>query len=113
VIVLARIAHKADRTQAQLRLDRRVLPPVFTIASPRSGEGEAMAKAGGSGGVLAEKPERNQGAARVAISPRCRPDVSPRAQAALGKRDPADRATPIAKKIRDWGCPEQRYAIDG
>jgi hypothetical protein len=37
--------------------------------------------------------------------------VSPRAQAALGKRDPADRATPIAKKIRDWGCPEQRYTI--
>ena len=32
---------------AQLRLDRRVLPPTFTIVSPRSVEGEAMVKAGG------------------------------------------------------------------
>jgi hypothetical protein len=43
-----------DSEQAQLRLDRRVLPPVFTTASPRSGEGEAMAKAGGIGRVLAK-----------------------------------------------------------
>ena len=47
----------------------------------------------------------------MAICPRCRPALSPRAQAALGRRDAADRATPIAKKIRDWGCPEQRYLI--
>ena len=32
---------------AQLRLDKRVPPPTFTIASPGSSEGEAMAKAGG------------------------------------------------------------------
>ena len=37
--------------RAQLRLDRRVPPPTFTIASPRSGEGDAMAKAGGEAGV--------------------------------------------------------------
>jgi hypothetical protein len=35
------------RKGAQLRLDKRVPPPTFTIASPRQGEGEAMAKAGG------------------------------------------------------------------
>jgi hypothetical protein len=45
----------SDREQAQLRLDRMVLPPVFTIASPSSREGEAMAKAGGIAGVLAAK----------------------------------------------------------
>jgi hypothetical protein len=44
----------SDREQAQLRLDRRVLPPAFTIASPSSGEGEAMVKAGGISGVLAK-----------------------------------------------------------
>ena len=49
----------------------------------------------------------------MAICPRCRPALSPRAQAALGRRDAADRATPIAKKIRDWGCPEQRYLTRG
>ena len=54
MIVVAPIPQMSDREQAQLRLDRRVLPPTFTIASPRSGEGEAMAKAGGNGGVLAE-----------------------------------------------------------
>ena len=32
---------------AQLRLDKRVAPPTFAIASPGSSEGEAMAKAGG------------------------------------------------------------------
>ena len=33
--------------QAQLRLGRRVPPPTITVASPRSGEGEATVMAGG------------------------------------------------------------------
>jgi len=37
---------------ARLRLDRRVPPPTFAIASPGPGEGEAMAKAGGEQGVF-------------------------------------------------------------
>ena len=40
---------------AQLRLDRRVLPPTFTIASPGTGEGEAMAKAGGKAEFMVEE----------------------------------------------------------
>jgi hypothetical protein len=44
----------SDREQVQLRLDRRVLPPTFAIASPSLGDGEAMAKAGGIIGVIAK-----------------------------------------------------------
>jgi hypothetical protein len=43
---LARMGGKNKRG-ARLRLDKRDVPPTFTIASPTSGEGEAMAKAGG------------------------------------------------------------------
>ncbi len=39
---------QTQRSRAQLRLDRRDCPPTFTIASPSSGEGEAMVKAGGN-----------------------------------------------------------------
>ena len=70
MIVLLPIPTKADRKHAQLQLDRRILPPAFTIASPRSVEGEAMVKAGGIGGVLAKQLERRRGAAQAAISPR-------------------------------------------
>jgi transposase len=45
---------KSGNDRAQLRLDRRVLPPTFTIASPRPNEGEAMAKAGGKARVKLE-----------------------------------------------------------
>jgi hypothetical protein len=37
--------------RARLRLDRRALPPAFTIASPQYNEGEAMVKAGGTARV--------------------------------------------------------------
>jgi hypothetical protein len=40
--------------RARLRFDRRVLPPAFTITSPRSGEGEVMVKAGGKARVNSE-----------------------------------------------------------
>jgi hypothetical protein len=40
------------RNRGQLRLDKRVPPPTFTIASPGSGEGEAMVKAGGGEGSV-------------------------------------------------------------
>jgi hypothetical protein len=39
---------------ARLRLDRRFLPPTFTITSPRYIEGEVMVKAGGKVTVRAE-----------------------------------------------------------
>ena len=57
MIDLAQIAQTTDRKQAQLRLDRRVPPPAFTIASPRSGEGDAMVKAGGNRGVHGKQIE--------------------------------------------------------
>jgi hypothetical protein len=38
---------RKTRNGALLRLDKRDSPPTFTIVSPRSGEGEAMVKAGG------------------------------------------------------------------
>jgi hypothetical protein len=41
---------RKTRNGAQLRLDKRVPPPAFAIASPGPGEGEAMAKAGGGRG---------------------------------------------------------------
>ena len=42
-----RVSGEKTGDGAQLRLDKRDSPPTFTIASPRSSEGEAMAKAGG------------------------------------------------------------------
>ena len=46
---------------AQLRLDKRVPPPTFTIASPGPGEGEAMAKAGGGkGSVMTDRRTKHE-----------------------------------------------------
>ena len=105
--------HKADRRQAQLRLDRRVLPPAFTIASPRSGEGEAMAKAGGRVGVPTRKRlESRHNTNRTSRKlPSRRAGLIPRAQAALNQPRLVNGATRRAegpKKSGDLGCPEQR-----
>jgi hypothetical protein len=50
-----RICGLKRKGRAQLRLDRRVHPPTFTITLPRQVEGEVMVKAGGKARDYAER----------------------------------------------------------